>query len=100
MLSTIVFSCNNNIDKVCIIVRTHLQRVHVYEATAWQGEPAESDEMTPQWYNEADIPYAKMWADDAYWMPLFLAGKHFKGVFNYSDDETIVQHTLQEVDSL
>ena len=56
--------------------------------------------MTPQWYNEADIPYAKMWADDVYWMPLFLAGKQFKGVFNYSDDETIVQHTLQEVDSL
>ena len=32
-------------------------RVAVYEVTAWRGEPAESDEMAPQWFAEADIPY-------------------------------------------
>ena len=32
-------------------------RVAVYEATAWTGEPAESDEMAPRWFDEKDIPY-------------------------------------------
>ena len=32
-------------------------RVAVYEATAWRGEPTESDEMAPAWFAEADIPY-------------------------------------------
>jgi 8-oxo-dGTP pyrophosphatase MutT (NUDIX family) len=32
-------------------------RVAVYEATAWRGEPTESDEMAPAWYEESAIPY-------------------------------------------
>lgn len=39
----------------------------------------------------------EMWADDEYWMPLFLGGKSFRGEFHFSDDQTIVSHDLEEV---
>jgi 8-oxo-dGTP pyrophosphatase MutT (NUDIX family) len=35
-------------------------RVAVYEATAWAGEPAESDEMAPRWFEEADLPFGAL----------------------------------------
>lgn len=40
-----------------------------------------------------------MWADDAHWMPLFLAGKFFKGEFDFSDEQTIVDYRLQKLPS-
>ena len=40
-----------------------------------------------------------MWADDAFWMPLFLAGKFFKGEFDFSDEQTIVAYDLKDFPS-
>lgn len=33
-----------------------MQRVFVYEAVSYRGDPAESDEMRPQWFKENDLP--------------------------------------------
>ncbi|CAM9829683.1 unnamed protein product [Pylaiella littoralis] len=76
-----------------------IMRVHVYEAISYEGDPAESEEMRPQWFRVADLPLKEMWADDEYWMPLFLKGKSFRGEFHFSDDQTIVSHDLEEVTS-
>lgn len=38
------------------------QRVHVFTAHKWDGEPAESKEMHPQWFVGDAIPYDQMWA--------------------------------------
>ena len=82
-----------------MIIPSQTMEVHVYEATAWSGEAVESDEMRPQWFPIADIPYADMWADDAHWLtPLFLREKAFRGHFIF-DDERIESHTLDEVDA-
>eukprot|EP00752_Nemacystus_decipiens_P008300 g7420.t1 len=72
-------------------------RVHVYEAVSYQGEPEESEEMRPRWFRETELPLKDMWADDEYWMPLFLKGKSFRGEFHFSDEETIVSHELRDV---
>ncbi len=72
--------------------------MHVFEATAWSGEPVESDEMAPKWFALEQIPYASMWADDAHWLPLFLAGRCFQGQFIFRD-EAIESSTLVEVAS-
>lgn len=40
-----------------------------------------------------------MWADDEFWMPLFLAGKYFKGEFDFSDEQTIVEYRLKDLPS-
>jgi hypothetical protein len=73
------------------------QRVHVFEGLRFHGTPRETEEMLPQWYPESDIPYSKMWADDKYWLPLFLAGKRFDGVFAFDDESSIIEYQLDEV---
>jgi mutator protein MutT len=73
---------------------------YVYAATDWHGEPRETEEMRPQWFKENDIPYAAMWPDDSLWMPLFLAGKLFKGTVTVSENDKIVRHDITEVKSL
>lgn len=41
-----------------------------------------------------------MWPDDRYWFPLFLEGKTLHGRFFFQDQDTLLDHTLKEVDSL
>ncbi len=72
---------------------------HMYAADEWDGEPAESEEMRPQWFNVADIPYDAMWEADHTWMPLFVAGKHFKGTLIFTGN-TPIRNDVAEVDSL
>jgi hypothetical protein len=39
-----------------------------------------------------------MWADDRYWMPLFLEGKKFKGKYLFGvDANTVVEKEVVEV---
>ena len=38
-----------------------------------------TDEMRPAWYSVDDVPYAQMWEDDPYWLPLLVAGTPFIG---------------------
>lgn len=71
--------------------------VHVYGASRYEGEPSEGEEMAPQWFSHADIPFDKMWPDDKYWIPLFLAGKKFKGKFIFKDYDTIISHEVLEI---
>jgi 8-oxo-dGTP pyrophosphatase MutT (NUDIX family) len=72
-------------------------RVHVFSCSQFEGTPTETEEMSPQWFDESEIPLDKMWADDKHWYPLFLAGKHFEGTFHFKDTHTLVKHELTEV---
>lgn len=74
--------------------------VHAYISEEWEGEPTESDEMQPQWYALADIPYADMWDDDEYWVPEVLAGKLVTGTFTFDEHDRMTDHTITHVDSL
>lgn len=58
-----------------------LLEVHVFKSDSFTGNPIETDEMKPQWFSISDIPYEQMWSDDAYWLPMLLAGKKFEGKF-------------------
>ncbi len=62
--------------------------VHIFKAEAYSGEPRETDEMRPCWFEVDEIPFAKMWSDDLYWMPLFLQGKKFRGRFLFDRPST------------
>lgn len=65
-------------------------RVHVFETWAFAGSAAESDEMAPRWFAEAEIPYQQMWPDDQHWLPLLLRGQAFVGRFDYGDEDSLL----------
>jgi len=69
--------------------------VHIFKAGSFSGEPRESDEMKPQWFHIDEIPLDQMWSDDKIWLPLFLAGKKFKGEFFFEGHDKILEHKLE-----
>ena len=72
------------------------QRVHVFFTRKWTGEPAESEEMRPQWFAFSEIPFASMWPDDSYWLPLVLKGNFVEASFNFNNKgDVIVKHEIK-----
>lgn len=69
---------------------------HVFRADTCEGEPTETDEATPLWTPLDAIPFPRMWADDALWLPLLLAGRSFRGRFVF-DGERMVDHDLVDL---
>lgn len=68
--------------------------VHAYISRQWEGEPVETDEMAPRWFGLDEIPYADMWEDDQYWLPLVLAGEHVKGTFTFDEHDRLIEHAI------
>ncbi|KAM6967179.1 oxidized purine nucleoside triphosphate hydrolase [Tautogolabrus adspersus] len=79
---------------------TQLLDVHVFRADDYHGEPTESEEMRPQWFESDKIPFSEMWADDIMWFPLLLQNKKFVGHFKFQGHDVILSHTLEEVEEL
>lgn len=81
-----------------------IMEVHIFAVGDFSGEPVETEEMRPQWFDVDKIPYETMWPDDQFWLPMFLAGKSFTGEFHFdrpSDPEytaKILKQDLREVD--
>lgn len=67
---------------------------HVFRAGGCSGEPRETEEAVPLWTPVEQIPYAEMWADDALWVPLLLAGQRFVGRFVF-DQDAMLDHELE-----
>ncbi|MDR0343200.1 MAG: 8-oxo-dGTP diphosphatase [Nocardiopsaceae bacterium] len=57
--------------------------VTVFFGLAWAGEPRESEEMAPEWFDLASLPLDQMWDDEAYWLPQVMAGEALAGVITY-----------------
>ncbi|XP_050762013.1 oxidized purine nucleoside triphosphate hydrolase [Gymnogyps californianus] len=79
---------------------SELMEVHIFRADHFHGEPTESDEMRPQWFQLDEVPFNHMWADDIYWFPLLLQKKLFRGYFKFQGQDTILEHTLKEVEEV
>ncbi|KAM4632275.1 oxidized purine nucleoside triphosphate hydrolase [Discoglossus pictus] len=79
---------------------TELMDVHIFRADDFSGEPTESEEMRPQWFDLEKIPFDGMWPDDIYWMPLLLQKKKFLGYFKFEGHDLILDYTLEQVEDL
>jgi 8-oxo-dGTP diphosphatase len=71
------------------------QIVHLFTATEWVGEPAESDEMIPAWFDVDALPFAQMWDDGRYWLPQLIAGETLYLTISYGEDNATVSSVRQ-----
>lgn len=62
----------------------------LYTTRRWQGEPTESLEIIPQWFDAASLPLHRMWQDAAHWLPPALAGETHDVVVVLNDDNETV----------
>ena len=75
--------------------------VHAFFVRQWQGEPAETEEMRPEWFPYEQIPYQSMRSDDIHWLPRALAGECLRGRVEFAaNGEEIVAMEWNEVSSL
>jgi 8-oxo-dGTP diphosphatase len=62
------------------------QTAQVYVTWVFDGEPAESDEVSPRWFAEGRLPFGRMWDDARYWVPPVLAGRHVDVTITFGAD--------------
>ena len=60
--------------------------VAIFTAADWSGEPAESEEIRPQWFPVTALPFDRMWQDAGHWLPRVLAGERLSATFTYAED--------------
>lgn len=70
------------------------QHVTVYFSRQWGGEPIETEEMAPRWFQLDMIPYDKMWEDDKYWLPLALRGNYVEATFLFNEHNNLEDHSI------
>ena len=73
------------------------QVVHTYFTEEWEGDPQESEEMNPKWFNIKDIPFSEMWSDDILWLPQVIEGNLLKGEFVFNEGDIIKDHKTEIV---
>lgn len=66
--------------------------VHVFVASRWAGEPAETEEMAPRWFALDEIPFESMWVDDRFWLPRVLKGEKLDAAFHLNTDGSEILH--------
>jgi mutator protein MutT len=74
--------------------------VHAYITEQWDGEPIESEEMLPKWFNLEDIPYGNMWDDDEFWLPQVLGGDKVYGEFTFDINDKMLTHDVRVIEDL
>jgi 8-oxo-dGTP diphosphatase len=60
--------------------------VEVFTSGTWRGEAAETEEIRPEWFPVADLPFDRMWDDGKQWVPRVLAGERLRATFSYAAD--------------
>lgn len=70
----------------------------VYFITKWDGEPSESNEMKPKWFEINEMPYDNMWDGDKIWLPELLSDRKIKAVFAFDSDESkILSYKMEDL---
>lgn len=62
---------------------------HVFMANDFEGTPTATDEAVPVWTKIPEIPWERMWEDDAHWLPQMLKGQKFLGKFVFEGEKIL-----------
>jgi len=77
------------------------QKVSIFTAEIWLGEPGESIEVKPSWFKLDEIPYHSMWQDACHWIPQILAGTKIQTSIIFKDDtETVKEVSVNSKSAL
>lgn len=76
------------------------QTVHVFVTEEWDGEPVESEEMAPKWFNYDELPFDIMWSDDPHWLPHVLEDKIVNAEFTFGEDNESIADMNVKTNSL
>jgi 8-oxo-dGTP pyrophosphatase MutT (NUDIX family) len=75
-----------------------LMRVHVFISNEWIGEPTESEEVKPKWFDVNNIPYDQMWPDDRYWLPEVMKGNKITAKFHLNKEDEIISYQIKFIE--
>jgi 8-oxo-dGTP pyrophosphatase MutT (NUDIX family) len=97
----------NDFDKMAEITfdeymngESTIAHVHIYTSKDWNGEPSESEEMSPKWFDNDKLPFEIMWPNDTYWLPQVLEGKKLIGHFKLDKNDLVLSHDVKIVQKL
>jgi len=70
------------------------QEVTVYVVETWVGDPFETEDIKPMWFDADALPKDRMWDDNSYWIPAVLSGECVDGVFLFDENNKVKEYTL------
>jgi 8-oxo-dGTP diphosphatase len=68
----------------------------LFTTRRWEGEPAESAEIAPEWFRAGALPVDRMWQDADHWLPVVLSGTEIDIVIVLNDDNETVRKVLDK----
>ncbi len=71
--------------------------MYAFISEDFEGEPAETDELIPEWFPLDDLPFNRMWADAQHWMPDAMRGRKVDSFFRYNEKNELVEHRVDIV---
>lgn len=89
---TIEEAAKRETQEECGIIIKTMEKVGIHEFEF----DTRREEMKPEWFLFADIPYETMWPDDIHWFPLFLQGKKFRTKFLFGERDSVLKKDIQE----
>lgn len=60
-------------------------KVHVFKTDAFRGEPCETEDMVPGWYDIDNLPISSMLESDKTWFPQLIQGEKFNANVYYRE---------------
>ena len=66
----------------------------IFVAKDFEGEPIESDEMRPEWFDLDKVPFDKMFPDDKFWFPHILDEKFVRGKFVFDENFKLISYSV------
>ena len=63
-----------------------IQEVDFYIAKEWEGDPVETDEMKPEWFDIDKVPYDRMLPTNQKFIEPMLHGKKVNGAVIFDED--------------